>query len=254
VVFDAPERIQSGLGHLHLQHPLVRRVLSRFLSQGYSAHDLSRVTVVRTARDSIVRVIAFGRLSLFGPGATRLHDEVVSVAARWMESGGPKHLKPFADEADRRALETLEDVLRATPDLAVGAKVQERLLASAPKDFAVLWRHIYDEAEARAHAAGQKLQERGDVEADALRGILEEQRRGILDVIQGRIQMSFNFGEQDVEQRRQYEDDRKHMERRLGDIEKEIDVEPGQIREVYRVVLRRLEPVGLIYLWPETRG
>ena len=254
VVFDAPERIQSGFSHLHLQHPLVRRVLSRFLSQGYSAHDLSRVTVVRTSRDAIVRVIAFGRLSLFGPGATRLHDEVVSVAARWMESGGPKPLKPYADEADRRALETLEDVLRATPDLAVSAKVQERLLASAPKDFATLWRHIHDEAEARAHAAAQKLQERGDVEADALRGILEEQQRGILDVIQGRIQLRLDFGEHDVDQRRQFEDDRKHMERRLGDIEKEIEVEPEQIREIYRVVLRRLEPVGLIYLWPETRG
>ncbi|HEY3352938.1 MAG TPA: DISARM system SNF2-like helicase DrmD, partial [Polyangia bacterium] len=254
VVFFPPERINSGLVHLHLQHPLVQRVLSRFRAQGYSAHDLGRVTVVKTARDSLARVIAFGRLSLFGPGATRLHDEVISVAAPWLESGGAKHLKPFADDADRRALETLEEVLRDCPDLTVGAKVQQRLLASAPSDYAALWRHIDDEADARAHAARQRLSDRAHVEADALRVILAEQRRAILDVIQGRVQLGFDFGEHDQDQRRQFEDDRKHMEQRLTAIEKEIDTEPAQIKDVYRVVLQRLEPVGLIYLWPESRG
>jgi hypothetical protein len=254
VVFAPPERINSGVCHLHLQHPLVQRVLSRFLAQGYSAHDLSRVTIVRTSRDSLVRVIAFGRLSLFGPGATRLHDEVISVAAQWLESGGQAHLKPFADEADRRSLETLEQVLAACPDLGVSAKVQERLLATAGSDFASLWKHIKDEAEANAHAASQKLKARATVEADALRGILDRQRQAIREVIGGRIQLGLEFGAEDKEQRRQFEDDRKHMEQRLLDIEKEIDTEPAQIEELYRVVLPRLEPVGLIYLWPETRG
>ena len=254
VVFSPPDRINAGVSHLHLQHPLVQRVLSRFLAQGYSAHDLTRVTVVKTSRDSLVRVIAFGRLSLFGPGATRLHDEVISVAAQWLETGGPKHLKPFADDADRRALETLEDVLRDSPDLTVSSKVQQRLLGCAPTDFATLWQHIHDEADARAHAAAQKLEGRGNTEADALRRILHDQRQAILDVIEGRIQLAFDFVEQDKDQRRQFEDDRKHMEGRLTAIDKEIDTEPAQIKDLYRVVLKRLEPVGLIYLWPETRG
>jgi len=98
VVFAPPDTINSGLVHLHLQHPLVQRVLSRFLSQGFSAHDLNRATVVRTSKDSLVRVIAFGRLSLFGPGATRLHDEIISVAAQWLESGGPNHLKGLINQ------------------------------------------------------------------------------------------------------------------------------------------------------------
>jgi hypothetical protein len=254
VVFSPPERINSGLSHLHLQHPLVQRVLSRFLAQGYSAHDLSRVTVVKTSRDSLARAIAFGRLSLFGPGATRLHDEIISVAAQWLEGGGAKHLKPFADEADRRALETLEEVLRASPDLRVGTKVQQRLVASAPEDFAKLWRHIHDEAEARAHAAGQKLKERADSEAEALRAILEEQRQAIRDVLHGPMQLRFDFAEHDKDQRRQWEEDCKHMEGRLSAIDKEVESEPAQIKDLYRVVLKRLEPVGLIYLWPETRG
>ena len=203
---------------------------------------------------ALLEVIAFGRLSLFGPGATRLHDEVISVAAQWLETGGPKHLKPFADGADRRALETLEQVLRDSPDLTVSAKVQQRLLGSAPADFATLWQHIHDEAEARAHAARQKLEGRGNTEADALRRILQDQRQAILDVIEGRVQLAFDFVEQDKNQRRQFEDDRKHMEGRLIAIDREIDTEPAQIKDLYRVMLKRLEPVGLIYLWPETRG
>ena len=35
--------------------------------------------------DALVRVIAFGRLSLFGAGATRLHDQLISIGARWVE-------------------------------------------------------------------------------------------------------------------------------------------------------------------------
>lgn len=253
VVFNPPERMNSGLAHLHLQHPLVQRVLSRFLAQGYSAHDLGRVTVVRTERDSLARAIAFGRLSLFGPGATRLHDEVLSVAALWLDGGGPKHLKPFSEEADRRALETLDEVLRGCPDLDVSPRVQERLLASAGADFATLWPHIQDEADARAHAASQKLTDRASIEAEALRTILTSQRQAILDVLRG-VQVAFDFAETDRDQRRQYEDDRKHMEQRLLAIDREIEVEPGQIQELYQVVLRRLEPVGMIYLWPSTRG
>jgi hypothetical protein len=254
VVFAPPERINSGVAHMHLQHPLVQRVLSRFIAQGYSAHDLSRVTIVKTARDSLVRVIAFGRLSLFGPGATRLHDEVISVAAQWLEAGGPRHLKPFADEADRRALETLEQVLRESPDLAIGPKVRERLMASASGDFGALWTHIADEAEARAHTAAQRLRDRARSEAEALSQILQTQRRAILEVLQGRIQLAFDFAEREADQQRQFQDDRKHMEQRLTEIDREIATEPAQITELYRVVLQRLEPIGLIYLWPETRG
>ena len=51
--------------------------VQRYLAQGFSANDLSRVTVVRSKRDAVARVIVFGRLSLFGVGAARLHDAVM---------------------------------------------------------------------------------------------------------------------------------------------------------------------------------
>ena len=253
VVFNAPDTINSGVVHLHLQHPFVRRVLSRFTAQGFSAHDLSRVSIVRTRHDSLVRVIAFGRLSLFGPGATRLHDQLVSVAAQWIDGGGAKHLRPFADEADRKALERLEEVLRESPDLkGISKAVQQRILGSADRDFATLWTHIDAEADAIAHDAERKLAARGSEEAEALRRILRNQREAIQKQIGAKKQLDFT--EREKEQLRQFENDRKHMEQRLAAIDAEIESEPPQLEDLYRVTVRRLEPVGMIYLWPSTRG
>jgi len=255
VVFAPPARMNSALVHLHLQHPFVQRIFSRFLSQGFSAHDLSRVTIVRNPNDSLVRVIAFGRLSLFGPGATRLHDQLVSVAAPWLESGGPNHLKPFSDRADRKALEVLEELLSRSPGLdGISRTVQERLRERAASDFAALWPHIRDEADSLAHEAERKLTARGAGESDALREILMAQKSAIQKIIARHVQLALDFEPSEADQREQFEQDRKHMEHRLAAIDRETATEPGQIAELYRVVLKRLEPVGLVYLWPETRG
>jgi superfamily II DNA or RNA helicase len=251
VVFDAPARMNSALAQLHLAHPFVKRVLSRFLAQGYSAHDLSRVSVIPNPKDAVARVIAFGRLSLFGHGATRLHDQLVSVAAQWLESKTLGHLRPFAEEADRKALGYLEQLLTQAVDVApVPPLVSERLRASAPSDFATLWKAIEDEADAVEHEARRKLKTRADVESAALRQILEAQRTAIENTLHGPVQLGLEFGERE---RSQLAQDRKHMAMRLTAIEKEIATEPEVIGKTYEVALRRLEPVGLVYLWPTTR-
>ncbi len=251
VVFEAPKTMNAELVHLHLQHPLVQRVLGRFLSQGYSAHDLSRVTVVRTKHDALARVIAFGRLSLFGPGATRLHDQLVSVAARWTE-GKEDELKPFAEDADRKAVELLEQVLTESPSLdAVSPIVQAKIIEAAPRIFGAMWKHIRDEAEALSHKAEEQLKTRGTEESTALRKILETQRAAIINAIEERQQMSLF---EDKRDREQFKKDQEYMGDRLVSIQLEVESEPGQIREGYKVALRRLEPVGLVSLWPETRG
>ena len=77
----------------------------------------------------------------------RLHDELISVAAQWLEGKGKGHLKPFAEEADRRAIEQLENTLAEAPALeTIDAKVQARLLATAPEDFSALWSSIEKQA------------------------------------------------------------------------------------------------------------
>jgi hypothetical protein len=254
VVFRPPPRMNSELAHLHLQHPVVQRVLGRFLSQGYSAHDLSRVTVVRTRHDSLVRVIAFGRLSLFGPRATRLHDQLISVGARYLE-GKEAELKPFADDADRKAVELLEQVLAEAPSLeAVSETVQSKLIAKAPAVFSTLWRAIHDEADAAAHEAERKLTQRGTEEAEALRNILKAQRESIESEVARRAQLTFDDLRLDKREEEQWRKEKEHMGDRLRAIQGELEREPGQIAALYEVSLRRLEPVGLVFLWPETRG
>lgn len=252
VVFEPLERIGEERVHLHLEHPFVQRILSRFRSQGYSAQDLSRITVLPNPHDALVRVIAFGRVSLFGPGATRLHDELVSVAAQWLETKGKDHLKPFADEADRRSLETLEKLFsRGQRAVPVPPEIQSRLLASSADDFRTLWAAIKDEAEAKAHTATQLLQGRGHSEAEGLREILRGQRSAIQKALAG-TQLAL-FADLGVDEKKQWENDKEHMQSRLALIERELETEPAEIEALYRVSLKRLEPVGLVYLWPETR-
>ncbi len=254
VVFRPPPKMNSELAHLHLQHPVVQRVLGRFLSQGYSAHDLARVTVVRTRHDSLTRVIAFGRLSLFGTGATRLHDQLVSVAARWTE-GKDDALSPFAEDADRKAVEMLEQVLTESPSLeGVSAVVQAKIVAAAPNVFARLWKPIREEADAVAHDAERKLVQRGAEEAEALRKILAAQRMAIINEIERRQQLSFADMNLDKREADQFKKEQAYMGERLVAIQLEWEREPTQIEALYKVVLRRLEPVGLVVLWPETRG
>jgi hypothetical protein len=254
IVFRPPPRMNSALNHVHLEHPLVQRVLGRFLSQGYSAHDLSRVTVVRTRHDALVRVIAFGRLSLFGPGATRLHDQLVRVAARWME-GREQELKPFADDADRKAIDMLEQVLAEAPTLeAASPALQQRVRDAAPRLFSSLWTHVHAEADARAVEAEQQLARRGAEESKALEEILRTQRRAIIDEIERRSQLSLDQMFADPREDEQFRREKLWLDDRLVSIQRELGTEPAQIRELYRVALRRLEPVGLVVLWPETRG
>lgn len=252
VVFRPLDRIGEERVHLHLEHPFIQRILSRFRSQGYSAQDLSRVTVVPNPHDAVTRVIAFGRVSLFGPGAARLHDELISVAAPWLEAQGKGHLKPFAEDADRRALQTLEALFQDSAKLGeVPHEIQARLLKSAPEDFAALWSAVKDEAEDRAHRATQQLTDRGRTEAEALRNILETQRKAISRALEG--QQIELFKDLAPDELKQWENDKEHMQKRLTAIEQELRTEPADIEALYKVSLKRLEPVGLVYLWPETR-
>lgn len=252
VTFQAPRGVASRVSHLHLSHPVVQRVLQRFLSQGFSASDLSRVTVARSSRDAVARVLVFGRLSLFGPGASRLHDQLVSVSAKWLDGGGKGHLKPFAEDADRRAIEQLEKTLAEAPELAALPKaVRERLLGSAPGDFATLWPAVEAEARDREAEARQRLTERGATEAAQLRQILETQRETIEEALADKqLDLSDQLSR---DEREQWRRDKAHLNARLTLLEKELLEQPVVLADTYAVRVARLTPVGMIYLWPASR-
>jgi hypothetical protein len=246
--------MSSALVQLHLEHPFVQRILGRFLAQGVRAHDLSRVTIVQNPNDSLVRVIAFGRLSLFGPGAARLHDKLLSVAARWIE-GKENELAPFAEEADRKALDMLETLLERSPTLdPIPDAARARVRAAAPQLFASLWKHIRADADAEAQDAIRRLGERGREESAALTDILRAQQLAIVEEIERRQQLKLDFTDGEKAQREQFEQDKKYLDARLVSTHIELKTEPKQIESLYEVALHRLEPVGLVVLWPETRG
>lgn len=85
---------------VHLEHRLVRRLLGRFLSQGFQS-GLNRACVI-LGPGAQPRVVLLGRVALYGPAAARLHEEIVEVTAIWTEAGrGSKRYARLASAAGR---------------------------------------------------------------------------------------------------------------------------------------------------------
>jgi hypothetical protein len=247
VVFSDPGVLDEDVVHLHLEHRVAQRLLGRFLTQGFVHDDLSRACVGQTD-DAIPRVIVLGRLSLYGEGAARLHDEILAVAARWTDPVGRKaELRPYADEAEARTLQLLEQALEAAKASAVPKTMQERLLAALARDVRELRPHLDERGAELSKRAEEKLAERGKAEAKAMADILEAQRRRIDKALKEDPQRRIDF---DDLERRQLEAERRHMQGRASAIADELESEPARIRQAYAVKARRLEPVGVVYLWP----
>ena len=100
-------------------------------------------------------------------------------------------------------------------------------------------------------AIGQ-LRQRGDVEGADMRSILETQRARIQQTQVKKNKELQQPGLFDHDERKQVEADKRHWERRLTELAKELDSEPARIRQSYEVRASRFEPVGLVYLWPVT--
>ncbi len=254
VVFEDTGVLTEDTVHLHLEQRVAQRLLARFRAQGFVHHDLSRACLAQT-RDSIPRVILLGRLSLYGRGAERLHEELVPITARWIEPGQRKGpLEPYAREAEARTLELLERSLAENGRRAPGEAVQHKLLAAAARDIQELLPRLEPRAEEWAAAAVQRLRERGEREARDLRETLERQRERVRDHLQKHEgadarQLTLGF---DEEEKRQLEADVRSWRSRLAQFERDLKEEPARIRDFYEVKARRIEPVGLVYLWPES--
>ena len=55
------------------------------------------------------------------------------------------------------------------------------------------------------------------------------------------------------DEKRQLESNRRYWNHRLVSIGNELTSEPERIRGLYEVRATRVEPVGLVYLWPASR-
>ena len=251
VVFEDAGVLTDDTVHLHLEQRMAQRLLARFRAQGFVHHDLSRACLVQAA-DSIPRVILLGRLCLFGRRAERLHEVLTPVAARWIEPtrrGGP--LKAYAEEAEARTLERLEAALQDAR--APGDTIHRRLLDTAARDIEDLLPQLEERAEAVARSAADRLRERGEHEERQLRETLEGQRGRIEAELRkqeaGGVQLALEFSE---DERRQRQADITSWRTRLAQFDRDLETEPPRIREFYEVRASRVEPIGLVYLWPDT--
>ena len=138
----------------------------------------------------------------------------------------------------------------------VSPTVLKQLQAVAPRDVQELLPHLTTRGEEYAHDAEKKLRDRAEAEAKAMREILETQQKHIADTVAKHEkydarQLKLDFGENEDELR-QLDANKRYWSKRLASIEKELMTEPQRIREVYLVKAKRIEPVGLVYLWPVT--
>ena len=252
VVFKDPGVVTENTVHLHLEQRLAQRLLARFHAQGFIHHDLSRACLAQT-RDAIPRVVLLGRLSLYGRRAERLHEEIVPVAARWIEPSrrqGP--LRPYGRDAQRRTLHLLEESLGGSTQQP-NEVIQRRLLEAAPQDIEELRPQLDTVGQDFATDAQDRLARRGEEEARRLRETLERQRDHVSDELARHDsqyrQLTLDFMREEA---RQLDADMEHWRRRVAQFDKDLLEEPGRIQSFYQVRATRIEPVGIVYLWPET--
>jgi superfamily II DNA or RNA helicase len=253
VVFEDPGVLTEDTVHLHLEQRVAQRLLARFRSQGFIHHDLSRACLAH-ATDFIPRVILLGRLSLYGQRAERLHEELVPVTARWVEPSQRKgRLQAYAREAEAKTIDLLERSLGDPDRRMPGEAIQRKLLAAAPRDIEELLSQLQPRAEELAALAIDKLKKRGERDAKDLRETLERQRERVHEELSkydgGFQQLTLDFCE---EEKRQIEADMRSWRSRLAQFDHDLHVEPHRILEFYEVRSKRIEPVGLVYLWPES--
>ena len=253
VVFEDAGVITEDVVHLHLEQRVVQRLLARFRSQGFVYHDLSRACLTQVA-DSIPRVLLLGRLSLYGRRAERLHEEIVTVTARWIEPTRRKgSLSPYAADAQARTVDLLDEALSGRRLAAPSKQVTKRLLEAAPRDVQELLPQLEPRAAEVAARATEKLRERGEREARDLQKTLEAQRERVVQELakydKDARQLTLGF---DEDEKRELEANVRAWRDRLGQFDRDLTTEPVRIREFYEVRATRVEPVGLVYLWPES--
>ena len=250
VVFEDSGRLGEKAVQLHLEHRVAQRLLSRFTAQGLIHHDLSKACLT-VAPDAIPRVVLLGRLSVYGPGAARLHEEMVPVTARWSDPDRrTQPLAPFGRTGQQTTLASLQNALDDADRSSVPEPVQERLAAAARGDIEDLRSHLESRAEGLLEHARTRLEERAKAESQSMTDLLTQQRKRISErANQDDRQLTLDL---DPAGQRQLEADRRAWMRRLEEIKSELESEPQRIAATYAIEAHRIEPIGLVYLWPRT--
>lgn len=248
IVFEATDKIDESVTQVHLQHALVQRLLGRFITQGYVHHDLSRACLSQSV-DGHARVLLLGRVLLVGEGATRLHEQIVCVCGRISADGSKVE---FGKDSGVEALAMLNAAMSAD-QASLDGRMRERLLQRLQLDVDLLRPKLEAEGSDASKAAEAALKTRAETESKEMKAILLAQKTTVEREMQRRSkvdpnQLLIKFSE--IEDR-QHKSESKYMEKRLQEIEKDLQTEPQRVRDYYKVSKYHLQPVGLAYLWPK---
>lgn len=233
--------------HLHLEHRLVKRLLSQFEAQGFRAR-LERMAVLK-AKVERPRVILLSRLTLYAKGANRLHSEILSITANVSEAS----VSPLKEEG-RTSLQVLTDLQTSLeqasrPGEDQVAPFQKR----ASRDAQDLRSILEERAMEREKLVKLELKAHGEAQAQSLKTLLGQQKRLLSEKLNESLSAKQKQFELDLapKEAKQVQKDKNRWEERLAEIDSEIETQPDQVREKYEISARRLEPVGLVYLIPE---
>lgn len=175
------------------------------------------------------------------------------MTARWADPErrqGP--LERYRSSAERKTLALLDRVLDSERVAQPSETVRERLLAAAPSDIRDLRPQLEPRAKELAEKAAEQLSERGRREARELGETLTRQRDRVEKELRRHEREPQLTLALDDEDRKQLRANIRSWRDRLKQFERDLRDEPARIEDFYRVRARRVEPVGLVYLWPET--
>ena len=156
-------------------------------------------------------------------------------------------------------MDLLEESLNASSRVP-NEVVQQRLMTAAAQDIEDLRPQLEPRAAEHAASAKQMLAQRGEREERALRDTLERHRdqveaelaRHKRDYTQLLLDFQGPVARQLGEDTKQLDANMRHWRTRLQQFEQDLEREPARVREFYEVKVQRVEPVGLVYLWPES--
>ena len=197
-------------------------------------------------------------LCLYGPSAARLHEELVPITARWSDPATRKSaIAPYARDAETKTLFMLDESLLKAGSMVVSPESQQLLCQSAVRDIEELLPHLQQRGNEYAADANRKLSQRAEAESSTMRTILETQRKHIIESIKKHEkinpnQLKFDFADREDELH-QLESNKRYWFKQLDMLQGELQSEPDRVRSLYAVQAQRIEPVGLVYLWPVTR-
>ena len=244
VTFDEEAGRVSGIVHVHLGHPLMRKATRILRANLFSPHSrVNRVTAVVLPGLEHSCAASMSRLVLVGRGGLRLHEEVFVTGVR---------LRGHR-VAERTLREVLDRALDPGDYRLAGPEVRRRL-ASLWNDGGHLRTRLVEETSRRAQSlqadVAHSLEERRRADADRVHGIFSAFRANLTDSLE---RLRAQEREQEAmlalwadEQRHQRARDVRAMEDRLADLAGEEEREEVAVRSRYEDVKPYVSSVALV--------